>query len=325
MLAYASIGLAAGLILDLIFGDPERLGHPVILMGRLISFLEGRLRLLFPESPRGKRWAGRAMVFVMCVVSTAVPLLILIAAFGIHKWLGVAISTYMCWRMLALRSLRDESMNVFRALTEGTAEDARNAVSRIVGRDTGKLDETGVTKAAVETVAENFSDGVCAPMFYMITGGPVLMWLYKAVNTMDSMVGYKNERYIDFGRAAARLDDAANYIPARLAALAMIGCAGLSGLDRRDSFRIWRRDRRNHASPNAAQTESAAAGALGVQLAGDASYFGELYEKPTIGDPVRPIEPEDIPRTNRLITAATFACAAVFIAIHTLFWWVLMV
>ena len=317
MLIFSSAALAVGILLDLIFGDPERLGHPVILMGKTITFLEERLRALFPEDGAGKRRAGLVLVILMCIIWTAVPLLIFVAAIMIHKYVALAVMSFMCYRMLAIKSLKKESMNVYRALTEGTIEDSRAAVSRIVGRDTADLDEKGVTKAAVETVAENFSDGVCAPMFYMIIGGPVLMWLYKAVNTMDSMIGYKNERYIDFGRAAAKLDDAANYIPARIAGLAMVAAAGLTGLDRKGAARIWKRDRRNHASPNAAQTEAAAAGALGVQLAGNAYYFGELYEKPSIGDPLRPIEPEDIRRTNRLMMGATILTAIVFAAVHT--------
>ena len=193
-----------------------------------------------------------------------------------------------------------------RALTEGTLEEARIAVARIVGRDTASLDADGVTRAAVETVAENFSDGEIAPFFWMMLGGAPLALCYKAVNTMDSMVGYKNERYLDFGRAAAKLDDIVNWIPARLAALLLISAAPLAGLDRKNALRIWIRDRRNHASPNSAQTEAAMAGALGVRLAGPASYFGKPADKPYIGDPLRPIRPEDIDKANRLMYIAGF-------------------
>ena len=192
----------------------------------------------------------------------------------------------------------------------GTLEQARAAVARIVGRDTAALSAGGVTKAAVETVAENFADGVAAPMFYMLLGGAPLALCYKAVNTMDSMVGYKNERYLYFGRAAAKLDDAANYLPARMAALLLAGAAALTGQNARGALRIWRRDRRSHASPNSAQTEAVMAGALGVQLAGPASYFGKLYEKPTIGDALRPVEPGDILRANRMLYAAGTLCMA---------------
>jgi adenosylcobinamide-phosphate synthase len=202
--------------------------------------------------------------------------------------------------------LKKESENVRRKLVSGTLAEARKAVGRIVGRDTAELSDAGVTRAAVETVAENFSDGEIAPLFYMLIGGAPLALAYKAVNTMDSMVGYKNEDYIDFGRAAAKLDDAANFLPSRLAAILLIAAAPLVGLDGKNALRIWRRDRRKHASPNSAQTEAAMAGALHVQLAGPASYFGERVEKPYIGDPDRPIEPEDIRRANRLMYAAGF-------------------
>ena len=206
------------------------------------------------------------------------------------------------WRRTGLAQ---ESTNVYRQLEKDDLPAARKAVSRIVGRDTEKLTREGVTKAAVETVAENASDGVIAPLFYMMLGGAPLALTYKAVNTMDSMVGYKNEKYLNFGRAAAKLDDAANYLPSRIAALLWIAAAALTGNDAKGAWRIWRRDRRNHASPNSAQTESACAGALGVQLAGPATYFGEYYDKPTIGDAARAIEPKDILRANRMMRVAS--------------------
>ena len=206
---------------------------------------------------------------------------------------------------LAATGLAQESTNVYRQLEKDNLPAARKAVSRIVGRDTEKLTREGVTKAAVETVAANASDGVIAPLFYMMLGGAPLALTYKAVNTMDSMVGYKNEKYLNFGRAAAKLDDAANYLPSRIAALLWIAAAALTGNDAKGAWRIWRRDRRNHASPNSAQTESACAGALGVQLAGPATYFGEYYDKPTIGDAARAIEPKDILRANRMMRVAS--------------------
>ena len=210
----------------------------------------------------------------------------------------------MCWQILDVKSLRDESMAVCRKLEAGEIEGARYAVSMIVGRDTKPLSEAGITRAAVETVAENASDGVIAPLFYLAIGGPLLGWLYKAVNTMDSMVGYKNDRYLHFGRAAAKLDDLVNLIPSRLAALLLIVSAYLLRYDGKNAYRIWRRDRRNHKSPNSAQTESACAGALGLRLAGDAWYFGKLVPKPYIGDERHPIEPQDIRRVNRLMYGA---------------------
>ena len=186
-------------------------------------------------------------------------------------------------------------------LKEHDLPGARYAVSMIVGRDTKNLSEQGVTKAAVETVAENTSDGVIAPLFYLMIGGAPLGFFYKAVNTMDSMVGYKNDKYLYFGRFAAKMDDLFNYIPARLSAFFMILSAFCLGMDGKGALRIYLRDRRKHASPNSAQTEAVCAGALGVQLAGDAYYFGKLYHKETIGDPVREIEAEDIVRAGRLM------------------------
>jgi adenosylcobinamide-phosphate synthase len=225
-------------------------------------------------------------------------------AYWLHPVAGFLVQTLWCWQALALRGLSKESGKVYAQLKADDLPAARQAVGRIVGRDTDALTSEGVTKAAVETVAENFSDGVAAPLFYMLIGGAPLALVYKSINTMDSMVGYKNDRYLYFGRAAAKLDDAVNYIPSRLAALFWIAAAFLTGHSGKGAWRIWRRDRRNHASPNSAQTESACAGALGVQLAGPAFYFGQRYDKPTIGDPLRPIQPEDILGANRMLYAA---------------------
>ncbi len=289
----------AGFLIDLLLGDPEGFPHPVVFMGKAIVRLERALRDAFPDTPQGLKAAGG-------VLAAALPLGTVFISMGILKLLGLvhpvlryAVEVLWCWQALAMRCLRDESENVRKKLLSGTIDEARAAVARIVGRDTASLDAAGVTRAAVETVAENFSDGEIAPLFYMMLGGAPLALAYKAVNTMDSMVGYKNERYINFGFAAAKLDDLANFIPSRLAALLLIAAAPLAGLDGKNAWRIWRRDRLKHASPNSAQTESAMAGALGVRLAGPASYFGKRVEKPFIGDAVRLIEPEDIRRANR--------------------------
>ena len=209
-------------------------------------------------------------------------------------------------------------MAVYARLEEGDLPAARKAVGRIVGRDTAALTEEGVTKAAVETIAENASDGEIAPLFWMALGGAPLALCYKAVNTMDSMVGYRNERYQYFGTAAAKLDDLANWLPARLSALLFLLLAPLAGMNGKGAWKIWRRDRRKHASPNSAQTEAAMAGILGVQLAGDAYYFGELHKKPTLGDDLRPIQPEDIPRANRLMLLASGAAALLAAAVRFL-------
>ena len=242
----------------------------------------------------------------------ALTCLVCIGAAALHPLLGLAVQMFWCGQALAAKGLVQESTNVYRELLKPDLPAARTAVSRIVGRDTQALTAEGVTKAAVETVAENASDGVIAPLL----GGAPLALTYKAINTMDSMVGYKNERYLHFGRAAAKLDDIANFLPSRIAALLWVAAAALTGNDARNAWRIWRRDRRNHASPNSAQTESACAGALNVQLAGPAYYFGEYYKKPTIGDAVRPIEPEDIRRANRMMYAESLLALALGLVIR---------
>lgn len=292
-----------GFLLDLWLADPGWMPHPVVLMGKCITRLEEVLRRRFPATPKGERAAGCVLAVLLPVGTLVLTGAICLLAGRIHPLLGMAVQTFWCWQALAVKGLAEESKNVYRQLAAEDLPGARRAVARIVGRDTQALTEEGVTKAAVETVAENFSDGVVAPLFYMMIGGAPLALCYKAVNTMDSMIGYKNQRYLQFGRAAAKLDDAANYLPSRLAAVFWILAAGLTGQDAPNAWRIWRRDRRNHASPNSAQTESACAGALGVQLAGPAYYFGEYYNKPTIGDAKRPIEPRDILRANRMLFA----------------------
>ena len=301
---WSLLAILAGFLLDLLIGDPHWLYHPVRLVGKLITLLERLLRRCFPGTERGERAAGLCLAILVPAITGAAALALLYIGGRISPWLAFALEVIMSYQLFAVRALRDESMKVYRELRREDLPGARRAVSMIVGRDTERLDEQGVTKAAVETVAENTSDGIIAPMFYMAIGGPVLGWLYKSINTMDSMVGYKNETYLYFGRAAARLDDAANFLPSRLSALFMVAGAFLCGLDGPGAWKIFLRDRKNHASPNSAQTEAACAGALGVQLAGDAWYFGVLHKKKTIGDSRRPVEAEDIKRANRLMMAA---------------------
>lgn len=299
-----------GFLLDLLLGDTDipHLPHPVVVMGRVIARLEAVLRGVLPKTPRGELAAGCVLAAVLPLGTLAVTGLVCWGGAALHPAIGFFFQTLWCWQALAMRGLAKESRNVYRVLLTEDLPAARKAVGRIVGRDTGGLTGEGIVKATVETVAENFSDGVASPLFFMLLGGAPLAMAYKAVNTMDSMVGYKNDRYLYFGRGAAKLDDVANYIPARLAALLWIAASGLAGQDMAGAWRIWRRDRRNHASPNSAQCESACAGALGVRLAGPASYFGRVYDKPTIGDALRPIEPEDILRANRtLYTAGALA------------------
>ena len=306
----SGLAVLGGFVLDAVFGDPAWLPHPVVLMGKCISKLEKTLRARFPKTQQGELLAGAVLAFCLPVGTFLLTSAVCLLAAKISPWLGLAVQMFWCGQALAAKGLVQESRNVYNKLVKPDLPAARKAVSRIVGRDTENLTAEGVTKAAVETVAENASDGVIAPLLYMLLGGAPLALTYKAVNTMDSMVGYKNETYLYFGRAAAKLDDVANYIPSRLAALLWAAAAALTGNDAKGAWRIWRRDRRNHASPNSAQTESACAGALGVQLAGPAYYFGEYYPKPTIGDALRPIEPQDILRANRMMYVASgFALA----------------
>lgn len=293
--------LTAGFLLDLIFGDPRWLYHPICVVGNGVAFLEKRIRNIFPKTQKGELAGGVLEVFLVCLLCLGIPGIILYGVYRLSPFAGTALETFWCYQLLATKCLKTESMKVYDKLKNGTLDEARYAVSMIVGRDTSELTETGVTKAAVETVAENTSDGVIAPMLFMALGGVPFMFLYKGINTMDSMLGYKNDRYLYYGRCAAKLDDAANYIPARISGVLMALAAFFVKLDGKNAFKIYFRDKRNHASPNSAQTEAAMAGALRVQLAGDAWYFGKLYKKPTIGDGLRPVEAEDIPRSTRLL------------------------
>ena len=307
MTVWAVLG---GFVLDALFGDPAWLPHPVVYMGKAISKLEKFLRPRLPKTPQGELLGGAIVAFCLPVGTFLLTGLVCWGAARLHPLLGLAVQMFWCGQALAARGLVQESTNVYKELKKPDLPGARKAVSRIVGRDTAELTAEGVTKAAVETVAENASDGVIAPLLYMLIGGAPLALTYKAINTMDSMLGYKNEKYLYFGRIPAKLDDAANYLPSRLAALLWMAAAAFTHNDAKGAWKIWRRDRRNHASPNSAQTESACAGALGVQLAGPAYYFGEYYAKPTIGDALRPIEPEDILRANRMMyVASSFALA----------------
>lgn len=314
------IAVVTGAFLDWMLGDPYEWPHPVKAIGWLISKTEYVLRGLFPKSRQGETAAGVMLVAVVVGVTGLFTYGALAIAGMLRPSAQLVLASVMCYQALAMKSLKRESMKVCHALEAGDLEAARRAVSMIVGRDTGRLTEEGVTKAAVETVAENASDGVVAPLIFLVLFGPVGGFIYKAVNTMDSMVGYKNDRYIYFGRAAARLDDILNWIPSRLTALMLIlGACVLPGYSGKGAWNMWRRDRRNHASPNSAQSESACAGALGVQLAGDAWYFGELHKKPHIGDPLRKIVPGDIRKVNGLMETTVLLTLACLIAVTYLF------
>ena len=308
--------IIAGFILDLIFGDPHWLPHPICLIGNLIGFIERNLRPRLEPNKGALLLGGALMVIIVLVISFVVPMAILLAAGMVSPWLAFALETLMCYQIFATKCLRDESMKVYTALHNHDLADARVKLSWIVGRDTQNLDEEEITKGAVETVAENTADGIIAPMFYMFLGGVPLAFLYKGINTMDSMVGYKNDKFLYFGRCAAKLDDLANLLPARITGLVMIGAAFVLGLDGKNAWKIFWRDRYNHLSPNSAMTESVTAGALNIQLGGDHFYFGKLVHKDTIGDDIRPVCPEDIVKTNRLLYMTAALCLVLFSSVY---------
>ncbi len=337
--------LAVGTVLDILIGDPAWLFHPVRAIGALISFLEWIFRKDGGEGARGsgadnlkEMIFGTLLWIIVMIVTFGVSFVLLAIVYRINRYAGLAVEAFMTFQILAAGSLRDESMKVYKALKgAGTSDNsvfsdalendrmeaARSSLSMIVGRDTAELDEPGIIRAAVETVAENTSDGVIAPLLYTFAGGPVLGMCYKAVNTMDSMLGYHNEKYEYFGKFAARADDVANFLPSRISALFMALAAWVVRPGKRSSdeeplfgrvsgtFGIWRRDRHNHKSPNSAQTESACAGALGVRLGGDSYYNGILVKKPFIGDDTRDVETDDIKRAVRLMFATEALCTAV--------------
>lgn len=311
-----------GLILDLIFGDPCNFPHLVRLMGKSIDFLDRRFRREH-DTPKTQIKKGSLMVVIMIFIYGVIPSVLLAVCYKYSMAAGILLESFICWQMLAATSLRKESMKVYKSLEAENIEQARADVSMIVGRDTKMLDKEGIIRAAVETVAENTSDGVIAPLFYMIVGGGGLVMVYKAVNTMDSMVGYRNEKYLYFGRIAAKTDDVVNYIPARLSAVLMIAASFLLKLDYKNAFCIFKRDRYCHKSPNSAQTESVCAGALDVRLAGEAWYFGVRHDKPFIGDNIREICTGDIKTANKLMVVTTILGFVVFMAVKVFVWQIL--
>ena len=325
-MCYHIFAFIAGFVLDLLIGDPHFIPHPVRLIGSLISFLDKRLNCDTGYNISEKKLnlikykRGMLLAFTVIFATFAISVIIIVAAYSINLYAGVIAEAVMTWQILATKCLRVESMRVYDALRTDGVDAGRRAVSMIVGRDTSVLDAAGVTRAAVETIAENTSDGVIAPMLYTAIGGPVLGFVYKAVNTMDSMLGYKNDKYMYFGRFAAMHDDVVNFIPARISAYLMIAAAFIGGrqFDGKNAYHIFKRDRFNHASPNSAQTESVCAGALRVQLAGDAVYFGKLVKKKYIGDGLREIEYEDIKRANRLMYITAFFCELLSVAVMSL-------
>ena len=355
MIKWHLMAFILGIMLDLLIGDPHFLPHPIRLMGRLIAALdrrfekraktrihslagsmalskEGKVNL---EKDKGKTAAiprtdtlgvlrrkyGCLMVTIVIVLTGIASFAVIFAGYAINPIAGCIVEAILTCYILAGRQLQKESMAVCKHLKNGDRERARKAVSMIVGRDTSVLDEKGIAKAAVETVAENASDGVIAPMIYTAIGGPVLGFIYKAINTMDSMVGYKNEKYIDFGRWAAKLDDVVNYIPARICALLMIAAAFFLGgnYSGKNALKIYKRDRKKGSGPNPAQCESVCAGALGIRLAGPTIYGGGMVKKPYLGDALRPIEADDINRTNTLMLMTGLLCGIICIVFMGIF------
>ena len=315
---WSLFALIIGYAADLLIGDPHWLMHPVIIMGREISFFERFFRKAFPKTVFGERLAGLMIFIVMSVQAFCIPAAVLWVCHIISPYLRLFVESVMCWQCLATKSLRDESMKVFYALNTGDTEKAGKAVSMIVGRDTKKLDDRGITRAAVETVAENTSDGVIAPMLFLAVGGGPLGLFYKAINTMDSMLGYVEPPYKNIGMIPAKADDAANLIPSRLSACFMLISGAILKLNVKNGLKIFLRDRYKHKSPNSAQTESVMAGLLEIRLAGDAYYNGVLHKKEYIGDALREIEYEDIPRACRMLYVTSVLSLAVFAALKFL-------
>lgn len=300
--------LILAFILDYIIGDPYWLWHPICGIGSLISKTESIIRYIFPKTLKGERIGGILLFIVVVFISFSLPFILLYFLFKINFGLGFIVNTFFCTQIFAANCLKKETVKVYDALNRNDIERARTNISYLVGRDTQRLSREEIIKATVETIAENTTDGVTAPMFYMIIGGAPLGFLYKAVNTLDSMIGYKNEKYINIGRFSAKADDLLNFVPARITAIFMIISSFILKLNYKNAFKIFKRDRNKHSSPNAGQTESVTAGALEIQLGGDAYYFSQLYKKASIGDKIREVRNEDILITNKIMYLSSFFC-----------------
>lgn len=310
------IGLIVGYVLDLIIGDPHEMPHLIRLIGNFIAFIENKIY-------KNKKSNGLYLVLIVISSVIAVTSIITVICLKLSFVIYIIFDALITFYCLATKSLVNESKKVAQDLADTGINKARKSLSMIVGRDTESLDEKAVLKATVETIAENSSDGVIAPMLYLCIGGPVIATVYKAVNTMDSMVGYKNERYSNFGFFAAKLDDIMNFIPSRIAAVISILASLLCGFDALSAFKIWRRDRLNHKSPNSAQTEAVYAGALKLKLAGGAYYFGKWVEKPFIGDEIRQIEIADVYRAHKILYVSSiislFMCVILLMITYVIF------
>lgn len=305
-----------GFLMDLILGERGLFMHPIRMIGLMISWGE-KILMKGSLTTKGRQFAAGATLSVSVIlISCLFPFMLISILTIVHPLAGWVLNTYLCYQIFATRSLKTESMKVHAALVEKDLGKARRLLSYIVGRDTASLNEEQIAKAAVETVAENTADGVIAPMIFMMVGGAPLGLLYKSINTLDSMIGYQNEKYQYFGKFAARLDDVANYFPSRITAFLMILSCYLCRLNGREAIRIFLRDRWNHKSPNSGQTESVCAGALCIQLGGANTYFGQMVMKQTIGDDGRPANPDDIALTNQLMITTSWLAIIVFSALR---------
>lgn len=293
--------ILVGFILDSIVGDPNWLPHPIIFIGKLISLLEKNLIKIFPKSPKGKFWAGVFLWIVTVTLCFVIPFSILLGLKAISPWLKIVLESFWCFQIFASKSLEREADKIKKLVEKGDLEGARKALSMVVGRDTAYLSEKEILKAVIETVSENTTDGVISPLFYLAIGGAPLGFLYKGVNTLDSMVGYKNDKYIELGKFSAIADDCFNYIPARITGFTMVLSSFLTGLKGKKAFNIMIRDHKKHASPNGGWTEATTAGALGISLGGDSYYFGKLYKKAILGDDLKEVETKDVEKTCKLM------------------------
>lgn len=287
-------------LVDLAVGDPRVIPHPVVLMGKVIEYLEALMRRI-ARSPTGLRVSGVVTAAILVGGSWLLTYLLLRWAFQVSYWLGAVLTVWLISTTIASRGLASAAGEIYSLLNEGNLAEARRKVGYIVGRDTGNLDARDVTRATVETVAENIVDGIVAPVFYAFVGGAPLAMAYRAVNTLDSMLGYKNERFIDFGMASARLDDLVNYIPARLTGILLLVSAFLLGLSPKRALSAVLQDARGHPSPNSGIPEAAVAGALGVRLGGINYYNGQKSFRPYIGEELKPLEPKHIGQAVNLM------------------------
>ncbi|MCH5210453.1 MAG: cobalamin biosynthesis protein CobD [Oscillospiraceae bacterium] len=315
MVIAQAIALGIGFLLDIIFGNPNIFLHPIRLMGGLISLLEKIIRRIFPKGKAGEVIGGTLMVLIVIALSGGIPFAILFYLYNWNIFAAVAAESIICYFMLSTRSLGKKGSKIYSSLLNQDVNRARKEVSMIVRRDTDSLDDTGITKATVETIAKNTCDGVVAPIIYMAIGGAVLGCVYRAINTMGSIVGCKNEKYLYFGKVAVKLDDIANFIPSRIAARLMIISSYILGFNGKNASYIYKRDSKKYAGPNSARAESVIAGALRIQLAGDAYYFGELYEKPMIGDAISNVTYDNIKQTSRIMYLTAVFTIVILIAL----------